>query len=144
MLLLVNLVDLPARAGLTVNKSSRFPPIGLGIVAALTSEHWETFAYHEADLVGITAFTASANRAYEIAATYREQGVPVVVGGIHALMCTEETLRFVDAVVGGEAETAWPRVVADVEARRLQRVYRGEWADLAGLPRLRPICPSGR
>jgi hypothetical protein len=129
MLLLVNPVN-PARTGLTVNKSSRFPPIGLGIVAALTSEHWETFAYHEADLVGITAFTASANRAYEIAATYREQGVPVVMGGIHALMCTEET--------------AWPRVVADVEARRLQRVYRGAWADLAGLPRPRPICPSGR
>ena len=36
-LVLVNPVN-PARTGLTVNKSSRFPPIGLGIVAALTSE----------------------------------------------------------------------------------------------------------
>jgi radical SAM superfamily enzyme YgiQ (UPF0313 family) len=114
MLLLVNPIN-PARTGLTVNKSFRLPPIGLGIVAALTSEHWdvelldenwETFARHEADLVGITAFTASTNRAYEIAAIYQEQGVPVVMGGIHALMCTEETLRFVDAVGGGEAETA--------------------------------------
>ncbi len=34
-LLLINPVN-PARTGLTVNKSSRFPPIGLGIVAALT------------------------------------------------------------------------------------------------------------
>ncbi|MFN2271898.1 MAG: B12-binding domain-containing radical SAM protein [Anaerolineae bacterium] len=141
-LILINPVN-PARTGLTVNKSSRFPPIGLGIVAALTPEHWdvtlldenwEPFVYQDADLVGITAFTASANRAYEIAAVYRERGAPVVMGGIHASMCTEEALRFVDAVVVGEAETAWPQVVADVEAGRLQQVYRGEWNDLAGAP----------
>jgi radical SAM superfamily enzyme YgiQ (UPF0313 family) len=144
-LVLVNPVN-PVRTGLTVNKSSRFPPIGLGIVAALTperwdvtlvDENWEPFTYREADLVGITAFTASAHRAYEIAAVYREHGVPVVMGGIHASMCTEEALQFVDAVVVGEAETAWPQVLSDVEAGRLQRVYRGEWTDLAGLPRPR-------
>jgi radical SAM superfamily enzyme YgiQ (UPF0313 family) len=152
-LVLVNPVN-PARTGLTVNKSSRFPPLGLGIVAALTPEHWdvelvdenwEPFVYQDADpstgsgqtLVGITAFTASANRAYEIAAVYRERGVPVVMGGIHASMCTEEALRFVDAVVVGEAEAAWPQVVADLEAGQLLQVYRGEWTDLAGLPRPR-------
>jgi radical SAM superfamily enzyme YgiQ (UPF0313 family) len=143
-LLLINPVN-PARIGLTVNKSSRFPPLGLGIVAALTPAHWdvalldenwEPFVYQEADLVGITAFTASANRAYEIAAIYWQQGVPVVMGGIHASMCTEEALQFVNAVVVGEAETAWLQVMADVEAGRLERVYRGEWMDLVGLP-----CP---
>jgi len=141
-LVLVNPVN-PVRTGLTVNRSSRFPPIGLGIVAALTPEHWdvelgdenwEPFAYREADLVGITAFTASARRAYEIAAAYRERGVPVVMGGIHASMCTGEALQFVDAVVVGEAEMVWPQVVADVEAGQLKRVYRGEWTDLVGLP----------
>jgi radical SAM superfamily enzyme YgiQ (UPF0313 family) len=141
-LVLVNPVN-PVRTGLTVNRSSRFPPIGLGIVAALTperwdvelvDENWESFAYREADLVGITAFTASARRAYEIAAAYRERGVPVVMGGIHASMCTQEALHFVDAVVVGEAEMVWPQVVADVEAGQLKRVYRGEWTDLVGLP----------
>ena len=96
-LVLINPVN-PVRTGLTFNESSRFPPIGLGIVAALTpeewdvelvDENWEAFAYREADLVGITAFTASASRAYQIAAVYRERGVPVVMGGIHASMCTE-------------------------------------------------------
>jgi radical SAM superfamily enzyme YgiQ (UPF0313 family) len=144
-LVLVNPVN-PVRTGLTVNRSSRFPPIGLGIVAALTPEHWdvelvdenwEPFIYRDADLVGITAFTAAANRAYEIAAVYRERGVPVVMGGIHASMCTEEALRFVDAVVVGEAEAAWPQVVADVEAGRIQQVYQGEWTDLVGVPRPR-------
>ncbi len=144
-LVLINPVN-PVRTGLTVNPSSRFPPIGLGIIAALTpeswdvelvDENWEPFAYREADLVGITAFTASARRAYEIAALYRERSVPVLMGGIHASMCPEEALRFVDGVVIGEAETVWPQVVADVEAGQLQQIYRGAWSDLAGLPRPR-------
>ncbi len=144
-LVLINPVN-PARTGLTVNRSSRFPPIGLGIVAALTpeswqvdlvDENWEPFAFCDADLVGITAFTASARRAYEVAAAYRERGVPVVMGGIHASVRPEEALQFVDAVVVGEAETVWPRVVADAEAGRLERLYRGEWPDLAGAPRPR-------
>jgi radical SAM superfamily enzyme YgiQ (UPF0313 family) len=143
-LVLVNPVN-PARIGLTVNKSSRFPPIGLGIVAALTpsswevrvlDENWEPFTYQEADLVGITAFTASANRAYEIASLYRQRGVPVVMGGIHASMCPDEASRFVDAVVIGEAEAVWPKVLADAEAGGLQQRYQGEWSDLSGAP-----CP---
>ena len=39
------------------------------------------------DLVGITAFTSQASRAYEVAAEFRSRGVPVVMGGIHATMC---------------------------------------------------------
>lgn len=141
-LILINPVN-PARVGLTVNRSSRFPPIGLGIVAALTPSYWDVmlidenwgpFSYQEADLVGITAFTASANRAYEIASIYRARGVPVVIGGIHASMCPEEALRFADAVVIGEAEAVWPQVIVDVEALSLRQIYRGAWSDLTGLP----------
>ena len=141
-LVLINPVN-PARVGLTVNRSSRFPPIGLGIVAAATppswdvgllDENWKPFSYQKADLVGITAFTASANRAYEIASIYRQQGVPVIIGGIHASMCPEEALRFADAVVIGEAEAVWPRVIADVDAGCLQQIYKGDWSDLSGIP----------
>ena len=141
-LVLINPVN-PARVGLTVNRSSRFPPIGLGIVAAATpsswdvkllDENWKPFSYQEADLVGITAFTASANRAYEIASIYRQRGVPVIIGGIHASMCPEEALRFADAVVIGEAEAVWPRVIADVDAGCLQQIYKGDWSDLSGMP----------
>jgi hypothetical protein len=39
-LLLINPVN-PRRIGLTVNPSSRFPPLGLGIVAALTPDDWD-------------------------------------------------------------------------------------------------------
>ncbi len=141
-LVLVNPAN-TARVGLTVNKSSRFPPLGLGIVAALTpaswdvtllDETWDPFVYHQADLVGITAFTATAPRAYEIAGLYRSRGVPVVMGGIHASMCPAEASRFADCVVKGEAEKVWPQIIADFEAGRLKPYYSGEWGELAGNP----------
>jgi radical SAM superfamily enzyme YgiQ (UPF0313 family) len=152
-LILINPVN-PARTGLSLNRSSRFPPIGLGIVAALTPREWAVEltdenwtpwdgqvltppAEGELVLAGITAFTASANRAYGIAACLRKRGIPVVMGGIHASACTEEALRHVDSVVVGEVETVWPAVLADAEAGRLQRVYRGGWGAVAGSPRPR-------
>jgi len=140
-LMLVNPMN-PVRTGLTVNKRSRFPPLGLGQVAALTpgdwevvlqDENWQPFEMAEADLVGLTAFTASANRAYEIAGAYRRAGTPVVMGGIHASMRPEEALELIDSVVVGEAEPVWPQVLKDFEAGRLGRRYDGEAGDLAGL-----------
>ena len=141
-LLLVNPVN-PHRAGLTVNPSSRFPPLGLGIVAALTPGHWEVeivdenfepFEYKEADLVGLTAFTAAINRAYEIAGLYRERGIPTALGGIHASMLPGEALEHVDTVVIGEAEEVWTKVIADFEAGKVQTTYRAEWPELRGMP----------
>ncbi len=139
-LILINPVN-PAKTGLTVNRSSRFPPISLGIIAALTpadwtieilDENWETFEYHPADLVGITAFTASAPRAYEISATYRDKGIPVVMGGIHASMCADEASQYVNSVVVGEAESVWPRLIDDFESGQLQRRYTAEYNELKG------------
>lgn len=132
-LLLVNPIN-SKHTSLSSNPISRFPPLALGILAALTPSHWqveiadenfESFRLREASLVGLTAFTATATRAYEIAAACRGRGIPTVLGGIHASMLPDEALQYVDAVVIGEAEDIWPRVVADFEAGRLQKVYRG-------------------
>lgn len=40
-------------------------------------------------------------------------------------MMPEEALRFCDAVVLGEAETIWPKVLEDFEADNLQKQYQG-------------------
>ncbi len=137
-LLLINPVN-PGQTGVTVNKSSIFPPLGLGIIAALTPEDFEvkiidenieSFKFENADLVGITAFTASSNRAYELAAIYREQKIPVIMGGIHASMLPDEALKFVDTVVIGEAETIWEEVISDFCRGELKQVYRGQFPDL--------------
>jgi len=144
-LVLINPVNL-GRAGFTDSHSSRFPPLSLGIVAALTPADWDVqlidenfdeFSFIDADLVGITAFTSAANRAYKIAAIYREKNIPVVMGGIHASMCPEEALRFVDAVVVGEVESVWAELITDVLSGSLKSIYKGLWNGLEQLQKPR-------
>jgi len=118
-LLLINPVN-PNRTGLTVNRSGRFPPLGLGTVAALTPSDWDIeildenfdrFRYKKADLVGLSSFTAEITRAYEIAGVFRNRGIPTVIGGVHVSMMPEEALQYVDTVAIGEAESTWPRFI---------------------------------
>jgi radical SAM superfamily enzyme YgiQ (UPF0313 family) len=121
-------------------------PLSLVVLAGLTPEEWETVIVDEnvispdydamprPDLVGITAFTAQANRAYEVATYYRNKSVPVVMGGIHATMCLEEALQRVDSVVTGEAETIWPKVLDDVKNGRLKRLYDGGLVNMNDIP----------
>lgn len=120
-----------------------WPPLNLPYLAAVTPRHYhievideniEPFEPREADIVGITAYTASVYRAYQIAQIYHKKGIPTVMGGIHVSMMPEEALRFCDAVVLGEAETIWPKVLEDFEADNLQKQYQGSWANLDTLP----------
>ncbi len=133
-LLLINPLS-TNRQGLILHSHVIYPPIGLGIVAALTPDHWEVeildenwdrFEYREADLVGFTALTSSVSRAYELAAIYREKGIPTVLGGIHASMVPEEAQKFVDVVVTGEVESIWKKLIADFELDELKSLYKGE------------------
>lgn len=87
-----------------------------------------------ADLVGITAMTATATWAYATADALRARGVPVVLGGIHPTALPDEAAQHADAVVVGEAESVWPTVLADTAAGTLQRFYHGERLPLDGLP----------
>ena len=121
-------------------------PLGLLVLAGLTPPEWEITIVDEnrsvpdysamprPDLVGITAFTSQANRAYEVAAEFRRRGVSVVMGGIHATMCCQEALQHVDSVVTGEAESVWATVLDDLRRGRLGRIYDGKHADMAGVP----------
>ena len=128
------------------NRYRVWKPLGLLVVAALTPPDWDITVFDEnlsvpdydalprPDLVGVTAFTSQANRAYEVADAFRRRGVSVVIGGIHATMCCDEALEHVDSVVAGEAESIWPTVVDDARLGRLQRVYAGQHVDMAEVP----------
>ena len=124
-------------------RETAFPPLNLPYVAASTPHHYkievideniEPFEYKEADIVGITAYTSSVYRAYQIAQIYHKHDIPTVIGGIHASMMPEEAMEFCDAVVIGEAENIWPKVLQDFEANRLQKQYLGSWENLETLP----------
>jgi radical SAM superfamily enzyme YgiQ (UPF0313 family) len=131
------------RKGFLLRNESRQVPLALGILAALTPSEWKviildenfkSFRYRDADLVGITSFTSTVSRAYEIAALYREKGIPVVLGGIHVSALPDEALHYADAVVIGEAEESWPKLLEDFENSALKKKYESGFVDLDSIP----------
>lgn len=77
----------------------------------------------DVDLVCLSVETYTARRCYQIASAFRRRRVPVVMGGFHATLCPEEVLRYADAVVAGEAEETFPRLLEDFLSGSLQRLY---------------------
>lgn len=78
----------------------------------------------EADIVGISAMTPNAPRAYQLADGLRAKGIKVVLGGYHPTACPEEALAHADAVVVGFAEETWPRLLLDFRAGSMKKIYR--------------------
>jgi radical SAM superfamily enzyme YgiQ (UPF0313 family) len=89
----------------------------------------------DADLVGISAITGTAPRAYEIAARLRSRGVKVVIGGVHPTLMPEEAMANADSTVVGYAEESWPALLRDFVAGRMARRYdQSPTLSLANLP----------
>ncbi|MDI6854944.1 MAG: radical SAM protein [Deltaproteobacteria bacterium] len=63
------------------------------------------------DLVGISSISSTAPRAYELADYYRQQGIPVLLGGAHSSFLPEEGLNHADFVICGEGDEALPELV---------------------------------
>ncbi|MGH8103740.1 MAG: B12-binding domain-containing radical SAM protein [bacterium] len=125
------------------------PSLSLLTLAALTPPKFEV-EYREVadlkaadllpddyDLVAISTFSAQIFEAYSIADTYRQKGIPVVMGGLHVTSLPEEAKAHCTSVVVGEGEPLWPQVLADFERHDLQPYYiqdpRGTY-DLADAP----------
>jgi radical SAM superfamily enzyme YgiQ (UPF0313 family) len=78
---------------------------------------------HPTDLVAISVGTFTARQSYRIAATYRARNIPVVMGGYHATLMSEEARQHADAVVVGSAENTWPQLLNDFLQGNLQPFY---------------------
>jgi radical SAM superfamily enzyme YgiQ (UPF0313 family) len=79
------------------------------------------------DVVGIGIHTGNALRGYEVGRRARERGATVIFGGIHATLFPEEArdLGSAHAVVKGDGDLVWPRVLADGAAGKLESMYDG-------------------
>jgi radical SAM superfamily enzyme YgiQ (UPF0313 family) len=88
-------------------------------------ENLETLDYAtDADVVALSMMlTVQVKRGWQIADRYREMGIPVICGGIAAMLHAEECARHVDAVFLGEAEGRMETLLADLRAGRLRKVY---------------------
>jgi radical SAM superfamily enzyme YgiQ (UPF0313 family) len=88
------------------------------------------------DLVAISSFTAQMPEAYALARRFRDSGARVVLGGLHVTALPDEAQEHADAVVVGEGEAVWTRLLDDADRGRLGRRYdaRDEPYDLARAP----------
>src|SRR4051794_25091829 len=113
------------------------PSLALTSIAGATPPDWEV-AYWDENLlqgpppwepfpqaVGISVHLTFAERAYALAAWYRERGAKVILGGLHVLSCPEEAAPHADALAIGEGVQIWPDILRDVAAGTPRPLSRG-------------------
>ena len=124
------------------------PGLVFPLLAALTPDTWRVRLLLEVvddidvdaqcalgvDIVAIGAMGYAIYRGAEIADAFRARGKTVVFGGYMASMVSARVLEHADAVVIGDAERAWPRLLRDWEQGRLQPLYDMPVDDISGLP----------
>jgi radical SAM superfamily enzyme YgiQ (UPF0313 family) len=113
------------------------PQLTLSVIAALTPPEHELQVVEEVygetvnfdgdyDVIGISIMTQTCIRGYQIASEFKKRGKIVVFGGIHATGMPEEALRFGNAVLIGEAEGVWDKLLADIKNKCLKPFYKLE------------------
>lgn len=125
-----------------------YPIITLPHIAAITprehdvkiiNENYEDINFDEnADLIGITCYTMTAPRVYEIADEFRKRGKTVILGGYHPTAMPGEAKQHADSIIMGMAEANWPRAIKDFENGKLKPIYeRDHNFDISNVPPLR-------
>jgi radical SAM superfamily enzyme YgiQ (UPF0313 family) len=120
---------------------AELPALGLLTLAALMPPEW-TCSYHEVDkweeplideiaeekpiLVAVSALTASIKEAYAFCNALRARGIPSVIGGLHATTCASEAKVHADAVVVGDGEPIWSRLLEDAYVGEAQGIYQAD------------------
>lgn len=128
-------------------QSLRYMPLTFPTLAALVPDDVpaEVTCYDEGiedlpetldvDLIGMTVLTGSAPRAYELAARFRSQGIPVVLGGPHITLAPEDAAPHADSIVVGYAEDEWPRLLRDHRDGQMKpRYVQAEDIEIGGRP----------
>ncbi len=129
---------------MTFSRKALFLPTGLAVCAGVMPRDWQVQIVDECtldkphqpkadvDVVGITAMTTQAKRAYELADAYRGLGVTVLLGGIHPSAMPSDALPHCDALCRGDGETCLPHMIEDYERGRLKRIY--DWTEYPTAP----------
>jgi radical SAM superfamily enzyme YgiQ (UPF0313 family) len=92
-----------------------------------TLEQFDASTVSSGDVVGIGIHSGNALRGYEVGRLARERGAWVVFGGIHATLYPNEapSLGGAHAVVKGDGDAIWPRVISDCQMGTPLPLYEG-------------------
>lgn len=122
-------------APLTLTTLAALVPPDLNADITLIDESVDTIPGNKIfDLVGISCLTGTANRAYQLADTFRAQGSTVILGGVHVSLRPQEAALHAECIVIGFAESTWPELLRDFAAGNLRKIYRQEDFSLKDLP----------
>lgn len=118
---------------------AQLPALGLLTLAGMMPDGW-TCSYHEADrwdegladmiaqeeptIVAVSALTAGILEAYDFCTELRKRNLQTVIGGLHVTACPEEAALHSTAVVAGDGEPVWHRLLSDAHRGTLAGVYR--------------------
>jgi radical SAM superfamily enzyme YgiQ (UPF0313 family) len=135
-------------------------PLGLATVAALTPDEFQVDIWDESmrgpveksgmdcseyDLVGVTGTRVMLLRTREVAAFFRNKGIPVAVGGTGVSATPDRFRGHFDILFIGEAELTWRQFLKDWQAGSYKPEYRQiEKPDIAlsPMPRWDSIVPD--
>ena len=112
-----------------------------------TLEQLDPSRVQPGDIAGIGIHTGNALRGYAVGRMLRERGAWVVFGGIHATLYPEEAIERggAHAVVKGDGDLAWEKVLNDCAAESPRRVYEGGRVEPGDFKPARwDLMPEGR
>jgi radical SAM superfamily enzyme YgiQ (UPF0313 family) len=115
-------------------RKALLPPLSLALLDGLTPSRHNVTIINDLvesidfskpyDLVGITAMSLQADRAYQIADAFWKRGTKVIMGGMHPTVLPDEAKQYADTVVIGEVESLWEQILDDCEHDMLDDFYQ--------------------
>jgi radical SAM superfamily enzyme YgiQ (UPF0313 family) len=124
---------LAADPGDSMKDKNPFKPLSLLLLAAAAPAHeYELVDMLDAhsldynstpDLVGISVRRSAEETAFRVADKFKEHGVKVVMGGPQVSANPFESLSHADAVVVGEGEELWVKLLDDIQKGELKDFY---------------------
>ena len=104
---------------------------GTPVIVDETLEQLDEESIQPGDVIGIGVHTGNVLRGYHLGRQARARGAFVVFGGIHATLYPDEVREHgaAHAVVTGDGDLVWPKVIEDCEQGAPEPLYEGGRVD---------------
>jgi radical SAM superfamily enzyme YgiQ (UPF0313 family) len=116
-----------------LRKNNPFKPLSLLLLAAAAPDHHyelvdmldtqEIDFDSDVDVVGISIRKSAESTGFEVADKFKQKHVKVILGGPQVSAIPIEARKHADAVVIGEGEILWPKLLEDLESDHLKDFY---------------------
>ncbi|MDA2938849.1 B12-binding domain-containing radical SAM protein [Acidobacteria bacterium AH-259-A15] len=123
------------------------PAFGDPVIVDEALEPVDSMRIQPGDVVGIGIHTSNALRGYEVGRIAHRRGAHVIFGGIHASLYPQEAYQLgqAHAVVKGDGDVVWAKVLADCTNGGPRQLYEGGRIEADGfLPARWDLMPVDR